>query len=317
MTAKVSVVVVSYNTANLLMESLSALHQSLVGITHEVVVIDNASRDGSAELIAKEFPDSHLIINPVNVGFGRANNQALSVVQGRYVLLLNTDAIVSSDTLTKTVSYMDAHDDCGILGVKIVDRDGTIQPSARYFPTPWGLFAKRTGLDRILPKSRLADDMTWDRTSTQQCDWVPGCYCLIRREVIDQVGLFDPRYFLYYEEVDHCFAAKKAGWDVMCYPDTTVMHIGGESAKSDGKITDSGRQLEAPQIESQLLYFRKHYGRVAVVADVLLTSLADAIIVAKRLVKGRKPFGLYGAWRHTALVWALFRRTRGGMQPTR
>lgn len=317
MDADVSVVMVSYNTADLLMESLSSLRRSLAGLSHEIFIVDNASRDGSVDLITKECSDCHLIVNTVNVGFGRANNQALDTLHGRYILLLNTDAMVSMDTLSKTVAYMDAHSGCGILGVKLIGRDGELQPSARYFPTPWNLFLARTGLNRIFTQVRMVDDMAWDHASARQCDWVPGCYYLIRRKVIDQIGLFDPRYFLYYEEIDHCFAAKKAGWEVVYYPDTTVVHIGGESAKSEGEITQSGRQLEALQIESQLLYFRKNHGLPAVWADVLLTSLADAIIVMKRLLKGKKIIGLNGAWQHTALVWSLFRRTRWGIQPTR
>ena len=102
--------------------------------------------------------------------------------------------------------------------------------------------------------------MDWDHASVRECDWVPGCYYLIRREVIDQVGLFDPRYFLYYEEVDHCKRVKQAGWKVVYYPHTTVVHIGGESAKSVDQLNVDGRQIPTLQIESELLYFRKHHG---------------------------------------------------------
>ncbi|POZ99712.1 glycosyltransferase family 2 protein, partial [Pseudomonas sp. MWU12-2312b] len=109
---------------------------------------------------------------------------------------------------------------------------GDLQPSCRYFPTPLNVFMARTGLERFFPGVKKVDDMTWDHNSVRECDWVPGCYYLIRREVIDQVGLFDPRYFLYYEEVDHCKRVKQAGWKVVYYPHTTVVHIGGESAKS-------------------------------------------------------------------------------------
>jgi N-acetylglucosaminyl-diphospho-decaprenol L-rhamnosyltransferase len=135
--------------------------------------------------------------------------------------------------------------------------------------------------------------------------------------VIDQVGLFDPRYFLYFEEVDHCFAAKKAGWDVVFYPHTTVVHLGGESAKSDGAITSSGRQLEALQIESELLYFRKNYGLGTVWSSVLLTVLADGINLLKRVIKRGVALDAIGAWRHSVLVCTTFARTRWATQPTR
>ena len=212
---------------------------------------------------------------------------------------------------------MDSHSECGLLGVRLIGRDGTLQPSARYFPTPLNIFLNRTGLSRFFGSVQLVDDMSWDHAAVRSCDWVPGCYCLIRREVIEQTGLFDARYFLYYEEVDLCFAAKKHGWAVAFLPDTAVVHIGGESAKSDGEITAGGRQLEAMQLESELLYFRKNLGFYSVLLNIFLTLLADLVSVAKRMFKGRPPFGVVAAWRRAGLLWSLFRRTRWAMQPTR
>ena len=236
-------------------------------------MVDNASRDGSVDILRTRYPNVELIENPTNVGFGRANNQALPRIRGRYVVLLNTDAFVAPDTLQKTVDFMEAHPRCGVLGVKLVGRDGALQPSCRYFPTPWNVFLARTGLKRFFPGTRLVDDMSWDHASVRECDWVPGCYYLVRREVIERVGLFDPRYFLYYEEVDHCRAVRRAGWSVMYYPFTKVVHTGGESAESEGPLTTCGRQIFAQQIESELLYFRKHYGRIGLLFAFILASL--------------------------------------------
>ena len=202
----------------------------------QVVVVDNASRDNSVEVLRAQHPETELIENVTNAGFGRANNQALSRASGRYVLLLNTDAFVAPDTLTKTVGFMDANPHCGVLGVKLVGEDGSLQPSCRYFPTPWNTFLTSTGLARLFPQARTVDNMSWDHASVRQCEWVPGCYYLVRREVIDQVGLFDPRYFLYCEEIDHCRAVRNAGWSVIFYPFTQVVHIGGESALSEGPL---------------------------------------------------------------------------------
>jgi N-acetylglucosaminyl-diphospho-decaprenol L-rhamnosyltransferase len=315
----VSAILVNYNTVSLLPRAIEALRQASVGLSVETIIVDNASRDGSVAWVRKALPGIALIANDQNVGFGRANNQALPFASGRYVLLLNTDAFVSPDTLQKTVAYMDAHPRCGILGVKLTGSDGGLQPSARYFPTPWNRFCARSGLNRIglFANVRMVDDMDWDHASVRHCDWVPGCYYLVRRSVIDQVGLFDPRYFLYYEEVDHCHAAKQAGWEVVFYPDTKVIHLGGESAKSVSEITPSGRQIEALQIESELLYFRKNIGIAGVWLHVLLDSLADAIIALKRLLKRRSPVNAGAYARHAALVWRLFRHTRFGTCPTR
>lgn len=308
-----SVIMVSYNTADLLPQAMAALRRAAAGLRLQTIIVDNASRDRSPELLRRDFADCELILNKKNVGFGRANNQALPLVRGRHVLLLNTDAFVAPDTLEKSLAYLDAHPRCGVLGVRLLGRNREPQPSARRFPTPWRLFLQRTGLERFLP--RRPDDSAPD-PAAPACDWVPGCYYLVRRQVIDEIGLFDPRYFLYYEEVDHCRAAHRAGWEVACLPDTAVVHIGGESARSDGEVTPAGRQIEALQMESELLYFRKNHGLPTALADVALTLAGDAILAAKRLLLGRRPFALAAYWRHARQMCSLFARTHGGAQPT-
>lgn len=312
-----TVIIVNYNTGRLLAEAVGDLHRAAARLAIRIVIVDNSSQDDSVALIRRQFPDCRLIANCANVGFGRANNQALGLIQGRYVLLLNTDAFVAPDSLDRTVAYMDAHPKCGILGVRLVGLDGAPQPSARNFPTPWKLFLQRTDLRRWFRRARLIDDMDRDHGSVRQCDWVPGCFYLVRREVIDQIGLFDPRYFLYYEEVDHCLAAKRAGWEVTFYPGTTVVHIGGESAKSAGELTAHGRQIAALQMESELLYFRKNHGLPTALASLLLTTLGDLIVAAKRVLKGRRLAGISVQVGHAALAWSLFFRTRLGTRPTR
>ncbi len=240
-----SVIVVNYNTRHLLQEMMAALLHAAEGLSLQIIVIDNASRDGSVEYIRANWPQLELIANSTNVGFGRANNQALPLLRGRNVLLLNTDAFVAAESLQVALAQLERHADCGILGVRLTGRDGSVQPSCRYFPTPWNILLIRTGLYRIFPGTQLVDDATWNDHQAAECDWVPGAFFMIRRAVIDQVGLFDPRYFLYFEEVDFCRTAKGAGWKVLYCPDTDVVHIGGESAKSDGDLTKSGRQLSA------------------------------------------------------------------------
>lgn len=313
----VTAVVVNYNTRELLEPCISALRVSAGSIALQIVIVDNASRDGSQDVLRRDFTDCDLLFNDVNVGFGRANNQALAQARGRYLLLLNTDAFLAADTIEKTVGFLEANPSCGLLGVRLVGRDGMLQPCCRYFPTPWNEFLARTGLSRFFPRARLIDDMAWDHASTRECDWVPGCYYLLRRSVVEAVGLFDPRYFLYYEEVDHCRATKAAGWTVVFFPDTTVVHLGGESAKSDSPVTLAGRQIDALQIESALLYHRKHHGRKGLAASVLLTTLSDALLAIKWLLRSRGGDGVAAYWAHTRTTWGLLRRTSGGRVPTR
>jgi N-acetylglucosaminyl-diphospho-decaprenol L-rhamnosyltransferase len=309
--------IVNYNTAHLLEKCVGDLRASALGLNLQIFVLDNASRDDSVAVLNSKFSDCVIKINDSNVGFGRANNQLLEGAMGKYILLLNTDAFVAVDSLTKTIAYMDGNPECGVLGVRLVGREGDLQPSCRYFPTPWNVFLSRTGLARFFPSTRSIDDMTWAHDTVRDCDWVPGCYYLIRREVIEQVGLFDPRFFLYYEEVDHCHAVKSAGWKVVFYPHTTVVHVGGESAKSDSKLTDAGRQISELQIESELLYFRKHHGLLGVWFSVVLTALADILLSTKWLLRERTLKGLVLFWKDFTLRCTLLLRTDWATKPTR
>lgn len=313
----VTTIIVSYNTKNLLSKCVDKLRDTLRGFNGQIIFVDNASKDSSVETIRKTASDCRLIENKQNVGFGRANNQAMQFAEGRYVLLLNTDAFVGAQTLTKTVAFMDAHPRCGILGVRLEGSDGDLQSCCRYFPTVWNTFLLRTGLNQLFKSVQMVDDLSWAHDEVRSCDWVVGCYYLVRKELIDQIGLFDPRYFLYFEEVDHCFAAKKAGWDVVFYPHTTVVHLGGESAKSEGAVTAGGKQLEALQAESELLYYRKNHGLGAAWASVTLTCLAESFNLTKRMFKRGVPLGAAAARQRMALVWSIFVKTRWASQPTR
>ncbi|MDF3933415.1 glycosyltransferase family 2 protein [Pseudomonas citronellolis] len=318
MTSEVlDVLIVNYNTAALLQPMFDAMRRADGAHRANYLVVDNASADDSLACLARACPEALVLANERNVGFGRANNQLVAHLKGKYALLLNTDAFVAADSLDKTLEYMDAHPECGILGVRLVGRDGELQPSCRHFPTPLNLFAVRTGLGRFFPGMRMVDDMTWDHASVRECDWLPGCFYLIRREVIEQVGLFDPRYFLYYEEVDHCKRVKQAGWKVVYYPHTTVVHIGGESSRSVAEVEAAGRQISLLQIESELLYFRKHHGLSGLALHLALWSLGDFILATKALLKGRGWPSARGFWRHARTVWGLVFDTRFASQPTR
>jgi len=312
--ADITVVTVNYNTAHLIPEFLGALEAARGELKLQIIVVENGSTDGSAEILRLHSPAIELIENERNVGFGRANNQTLDRINGRYVLLLNTDAFVEPDTLAKTLQFMDSHDEVGVLGVKLIGRSGELQPSCRYFPTPWNTFVARYGLTRLFPSTRLVDDLSWDHASIRDCDWVPGCYYLVRRKVIDHVGLFDSRYFIYFEEVDHCRSLRAAGWRVVFYPFTSVVHIGGESAKSAGQSLNRGRQIPALQVESELLYFRKHYGLLGLLAALSLKILGDALSLAKWIAKGR---GDGSPSPVTGVMFKVLVRTRLASRPSR
>lgn len=311
-----SVIVVSYNTESLLRRTLEELRLATVGLNAQVIVVDNASPDASAAMVREEFPEVELIANRENVGFGRANNQAMHYAQGRYVLLLNPDAFVPADGLRKALAYMDRNPGCGILGSRLEDSDGTPLPGPRNFLRPWPLFVNRLGLQRLFPNTRLVDDPQRALDLTQTCDWVTGCFYLVRRRLVDEIGLFDPRYFLYCEEVDHCLAARKAGWDVVYFAEVTVIHLGGESARTCGELTPY-KQIEASQMESELLYFQKNHGMGTVLLHLALVTLADGVDMLKQIIRSRPGRSLGGLLRHVGMQWSLFRRTHYGMKPTR
>lgn len=311
-----TVIAVNYNTGHLLDRMMSSLEKARGELAVQVIIIDNASRDGSAALIRARYPDVELIANDVNVGFGRANNQAVELIRGEFVLLLNTDAFVSEETLAKTLDYMKTHPGCGILGVKLVSEDGGLQPSCRYFPTPWNDFLISTGLHKVFSRTRLVDDMSWDHDSVRECDWVPGCYYLMRKALVDQIGLFDPRYFLYFEEVDHCKAARDAGWSVVFFPFTSVIHIGGESARTDGKLTQKGRQISELEIESKMLYFRKHFGLSGALSAIALLA-TRLVLTSTKGILYRRPVAARRALAEFCLTLNIARKTELGAKPTR
>jgi GT2 family glycosyltransferase len=315
--ADLSVILVNYNTAHLLERCLGKLREASRGLAVRVVIVDNASRDGSATVIRETFPDCILVANETNVGFGRANNQALALCPGPHVLLLNVDAFVYADALTKCLRHMAANPRCGVLGARLLNPDGQGFYTGRTFPHPWRDFLIQTGLRREPAQVMLPLDTRPPSGDSWHCDWVVGCFYMVRREVLEQVGLFDDRYFLYFEEVDHCRAVWDAGWTVECLAGAHVIHIGGASAESEGELTASGRQISELQIESELLYFRKHNGLAGLLWTVMLRLTVNAVQALKWILKGRPLAGLGVIWRNVTTVCRLALQTRLGARATR
>jgi len=264
----VSVVVVSFNTRDLLRECLATLEEDAAasGFSHETVVVDNASRDGSADMVEAEFPAAKLVRSDVNLGFAGANNRAFAVARGRHVVLLNSDAFLRPDALALAIARMDAEPEVGLAGGRLVGRDGAWQPSARMFPSLTNELLTLSGLSARYPHSRFfgRPDRTWaDPLEEAEVDWVPGAFSILRREALERVGAFDERFFLYYEEVDLCRRIHEAGYHVRYWPEIVVVHVGGESARTvdgAGGVSESGAQLTLWRLRSALLYHRKHHG---------------------------------------------------------
>jgi len=266
-TPDVSVVIISFNTRELLRECLATV-QPEGGRSVEIIVVDNASKDGSAEMVAADFPHVQLLQTTTNLGFGGANNLAFARATGRYVMLLNSDAFLAPGILSRSVELMEANRHVGLGGALLVGREGHWQASARLFPSLLNDLLSLTGLAARFPHSRFLGrmDRTWaDINTPAETDWVPGAFSIIRREVLEAVGYFDERFFLYYEEVDLCRRIKAAHHAIAYWPELKVIHIGGESSKTIKrlKLSSNGAQLTFWRMRSALLYYRKHHEQQA------------------------------------------------------
>ncbi|MCX7840627.1 MAG: glycosyltransferase family 2 protein [Anaerolineae bacterium] len=275
--------------------------RSIYAHTHcsfEIIVVDNASRDGTLEMLRDEFSAVRVIANNTNVGFAKAINQALRVSQGRYALLLNNDTVVLPDALDRLVAFADAHPQVGICGPKILNRDGTLQKQCRRsYATPWDLFCYFSGLSTLFPHSPLFARylMTYrDENETHPADAVSGACMLIRRAVIEQIGLLDEQFFAYQEDTDYCFRAKRAGWQVYYYPEAQIIHYAGRG----GSRVSPYRSIWEWH-RSYFLYYRKNLASryfflfnwfyYVVMVFKLLSALLINLFRREKFAGSRKP----------------------------
>ena len=251
-----SVIIVSWNVRELLTRCLASLRAAGIG-SWEIIVVDNASSDGSAAMVRQHFPQVRLIANDSNLGFTHGNNQGLAASQGRYVLLLNPDTEVVGEAVATLLTFLDAHPDVGVVGPQLRYPDGSIQPSRRRFPTLATAFVESTVLQPLFAGSRLLRRYyVADRPDdvTQDVDWLVGACLLVRREAIAQAGPLDEGFFMYAEELDWCRRIKQAGWRIVYLPAAQVIHYEGKSSEQN---------LAARDIRfhsSKVRYFRQHHG---------------------------------------------------------
>ncbi|MGN0032306.1 MAG: glycosyltransferase [Candidatus Limimorpha sp.] len=232
---KLSVVIVNYNVEHFLEQCLYSVRRAMQGVEGEVFVVDNNSVDGSLKMLAAKFPEVRVIANKENVGFAKANNQAIRVSSGEYVLLLNPDTVVEDDTFTKTIAFMDSHPDAGGLGVKMVDGKGRFLPeSKRGLPTPMTAFYKIFGLSKLFPHSRRFSKYHLgylDEDEINPVDVLAGAFMLMRRETLEKCGLLDETFFMYGEDIDLSYRITLAGYKNYYFPETRIIHYKGESTK--------------------------------------------------------------------------------------
>ena len=287
-TPDVSVIVVSFNTREVLRQCLQSVLDDSGSIVTEILVVDNASSDGSPEMVEQDFPQAILLRSEINLGFGGGNNLALRQARGRYFVLLNSDAFFVPGALTLAIRHMDESPEVGLGGCRLIGRDGFSQPSARCFHSVVSDLVVLTGLASKFPKSRFFGrfDRTWaDENKPAAVDWVPGAFTILRPSALRKVGFFDTDFFLYYEEVDLCLRMKRAGIPVWYWPDIVVIHLGGESSRQHAALEYSSRaaQVVLWRMRSTFLYYRKHHGWRVHLARAAEKMLYRAIVLRNSL----------------------------------
>jgi GT2 family glycosyltransferase/lipopolysaccharide/colanic/teichoic acid biosynthesis glycosyltransferase len=234
-TPVLSIIIVNYNVREFLHHALVSLQKAMKGIRGEIVVVDNASDDGSIEMVRRRFPKVHLIASKTNLGFAKANNLGLKQARGKFILLINPDTLVQEDTLQVMIRFFEENPDVGLAGCKIMNPDGTFQLACRRsFPAPWAAFTKMTGLSALFPGSRLFGryNLTYlSPDETYELDAVSGSFMMVRREAYEQVGGLDEDFFMYGEDLDWCFRIQRAGWKNYYVHSTQIIHYKGESTK--------------------------------------------------------------------------------------
>jgi GT2 family glycosyltransferase len=272
----VSIVIVNWNTRDLLRDCLASIDAHAGNVSVETIVIDNHSADDSVQMVRREFPHVRLIVNADNRGFAAANNQGIAIARGRYVLLLNSDTVVLNGAVERSVRFADDHPEAAIVGCRTLRRDREkVQYNCFKFPSLLNLALSLTKLDRVFRRSRFfaRQRMTWwDYDTPRVVDCVAGCFMLVRRDALEQVGGMDERYFMYSEETDWCWRFHRAGWKVMYTPDGTIVHFG------QGSASQVANEMRVHQRRSFLMFMEKKSGKTA-------RWIANAMFAAASLVR--------------------------------
>ncbi len=299
----VSIVVVSYNARDFLKSCIDSVFRETRDVAFEVIVVDNASTDGSNEMLTACFPGVRHIRNPANRGFAAANNQGIAVAQGRYVLLLNADTEILDNAIRRTVVFMDAHPEAGVVGCRLIFGDGRVQHSVGMFPSLLEGFLGTSFLYLLLPKCALVGPHTIScfRYDTQKdVHWVIGAYFLTKKEVLERLGPLDEQFFVYSEEIDFCRRVRTAGFRVIFTPDATIVHHwAGISA-----VTRRGILW---LLVSQFLYFKKYHHGIEMRLLIMLKYLGLFLRVFVYLFAGVLTFNRTRLAKSAYSAYALYR----------
>ena len=273
-----SIIIVNYNVKEFLQNLIHSIYKAAQKISYEIIIVDNASDDGSVEFIKEKFPDIKLIANQKNLGFSKANNIGLAQSKGEYILLLNPDTLVGEDTFEKMISFFKDTAEAGLAGCKILNPDGTLQLACRRsFPGPWTSFCKVTGLSSLFPKSKLFAryNLTYlDENKTYEVDAISGSFMMFPRKIYDEIGGLDEQFFMYGEDLDFCYRIQKCGKKVYYFHDTQIIHYKGESTKRSS--------LDETKIfySAMHLFVKKHLSTSFLVEIILRVAIGLRELIA-------------------------------------
>ena len=277
----ISIIIVNYNVKHFLDQCLRSVNEAKQHLNVEVMVVDNDSIDGSVEHIRKEFPDVRMFANKENVGFARANNQAIREAKGKFVLLLNPDTIIEKNTLTDCLHYMEAHPDCGALGVRMIDGEGKFLPeSKRGFPTPFASLMRLTGLSKIFSKSKILNRYNLGylaENEDHEIDVLCGAFMFMPREALDNAGLLDEQFFMYGEDIDLSYRIQKAGYTINYTGKSSIVHFKGESTRK------SSLKYYSTFYNAMSIFAKKHYGGGMINPFLWMVNIAIFFIAVSNL----------------------------------
>lgn len=271
---RVSIVIVVWNAQAYVLECLESLREHCAHVYSEVIVVDNASSDGTPDMVAERFPEFQLIRNAENLGFARANNIGMSLCTGDFICLVNSDVKFTSDCITPMLAYLDAHADAAMLGPQMLGADGEVRRSTMRFPTVWNSFSRALGLDVLFKGSKLFGGMMmsdFDHRKTGEVEVLNGWFVLARRSAIERVGLFDPQFFMYGEDVDWSYRFHQAGEKLVFFAETGAIHYGGASS------AQAPIRFHLEMYRATWQYWRKHRGWLAQRAFLGITALHHGI----------------------------------------
>jgi GT2 family glycosyltransferase len=265
-----SVVIVSWNARKYLLQCLASLTGQACRYPMEVIVVDNASSDGSADAVAESYPGVRLIRNTENAGFAKANNIGVAASTGRYLCFVNSDVKVLPDCISRLVEYCEEHTEVGMVGPRILGGDGKLQRSCHGFPGLWNMFCRALALDSMFPRIKMFTGYSlshWPQDSLRPVDILSGCFWLVRRDALNQIGLLDETFFMYAEDMDWCKRFWAHRWPVVFVPSAEAIHYGGASS------SNSPVRFYIERQRADLQYWRKHHSGLAVGCFFVISCL--------------------------------------------